>query len=332
MKLRILNARDIRQLITVEQCIPLMRQALRLAGSGGAMQPIRVVHAQPDGRGTMGLMPGYAADPRWFGIKVLTVFPGNFGTAMATHQGTVQLFDADTGALRAILDAREITAIRTAAATAVATEVLARKDAHSLAIFGYGEQGHSHAHALTTVKRFDSLVIWGRDLGRSLAFVAKLQKEFKDNENAPKEIRATDSLEEAARADVICTTTAAREPFYRAAWLRPGQHINLVGSSIAATSEVEPEVVARSKYFVDFKDSALALAGDFRRARDAGLVDDSHIRGSIGQVLDGAVPGRTADSDITSFKSLGMIAEDLVTADFLLKEAERREVGAQIDW
>ena len=126
--------------------------------------------------------------------------------------------------------------------------------------------------------------------------------------------------------------TAAKEPFYRADWLRAGQHLNLVGSSVPTTSEVEPEVVARSRYFVDFKDSALVLASEFRRAKEAGLVDDEHIIGSVGDVMEGTVLGRTSDSDITVFKSLGMVAEDLVTADFLLKEADRQGAGQLIEW
>jgi ornithine cyclodeaminase len=133
-------------------------------------------------------------------------------------------------------------------------------------------------------------------------------------------------------ADVICTTTAAAEPFFKADWLRPGQHLNAVGSSVPTTSEIDVETVARARLFVDFKDSALALAGDFKRAREAGLVGDGHIVGSIGDVLTGKVAERTSDQDITLFKSLGMVAEDLVSADYIYREAVRRGVGEAVEW
>jgi ornithine cyclodeaminase len=140
-------------------------------------------------------------------------------------------------------------------------------------------------------------------------------------------------VEEAAvDADVLCTTTAAKEPFLEARMLRPGHHLNVVGSSIPTTSEIDIDTVTKSRLFVDFKDSALALAGDFRRAKEAGAVTDDHILGSIGDVLTGKVPGRRSNEEITLFKSLGMVAEDLASADFILAEAERRGVGQMVDW
>jgi len=303
-----------------------MRQAMRLVGRGLTRQPIRQVMAQSDSRGVLGLMPGFIDEPQWLGVKVVTVFPANFGSQFGSHQGMVLLFDTKNGAPKAILDAREITAIRTAAATAVATDVLARKDVRSLALFGYGEQARAHALALTLVRRFEEIVVWGRDTERARLFSSQLQ----DQVNCA--VRAVANPEEAARADVICTVTAATEPFYRASWLQPGQHLNLVGSSVAHASEVEPEVVRRSRYFTDYKESATMLAGEFLRAKQAGLVGDEHILGCIGDVLDGKIVGRTDDSDITLFKSLGMIAEDLIAADFVLAQAQQKGLGQMVDW
>lgn len=327
MKIRLLNAADVSALLPMSRCVELMRHAMALGAQGKAIQPIRQSLNHPNGRGLLSVMPGYTAEPDWLGLKTVSVFPGNFGTELGSHQGVVVLFDPLNGSPVAIMDGRQVTATRTAAATAVATDALARGDARTLSIFGYGEEAHTHLEAVPLVRRFERILVWGRDWEKAQAFCAA-QSEAQGREITP--IR--DAEEAAVEADVICTTTAAREPFFRADWLRPGQHLNVMGSSIPTTSEIEPEVVPRTRFFVDFKDSALELAGDFRRAKAAGLVDDDHILGSIGDVLTGKVAGRQADHDVTLFKSLGMIAEDLVAADEILRESRRRGVGVDVGW
>ncbi len=327
MVIRLLNADAVRTLLPMGRCIDLMRQAMTLvATEGGTLQPIRQALWRPDRRGLMSLMPGYVADPEALGVKVVTVFPGNFGTGLGSHQGLVLLFDPENGSPMAILDGREITAIRTAASTAAATDVLAPATVRTLGIFGYGEQAHTHLEAVPHVRRFERALVWGRDLDKARAFAAAESA----HHDFPVDAVATPA--EAAAADVLCTTTAASEPFFEARWLRPGHHLNVVGSSIPTTSEIDVETVARSRLYVDFKDSALALAGDFRRAKEAGAVTDDHIVGSIGDVLTGKAAGRTSDQDITLFKSLGMVAEDLVSADYIFREAERGKVGQLVEW
>ena len=327
MKIRLLNASAVRTLMPMPKCVELMRHAMSLVAKNQTIQPIRQSLFHPDRRGLMSMMPGYIADPEWLGIKVISVFPGNFGTGIGSHQGVVLLFETKNGSPVALLDGREITAIRTAAATAVATDALARKDAKTLAIFGYGEQAHTHLESVTSVRSFDRVLVWGRDYARAERFCAE------GSGHGSYRLSAVRSAEDATKeADVLCTTTAAAEPFLQGEWLRPGQHLNVVGSSIPTTSEIDVETVVRSRVFVDFKDSAVALAGDFKRAKEAGRVSDDHIKGSIGDVLTARVPGRTSDQDITLFKSLGMVAEDLVSADFIYREAERRDVGSVVDW
>lgn len=328
MQIRLLNAAAVRDLLPVDQCIALARQAMKLVAlEGGTIQPIRQGLFHPDKRGLMSMMPGYTSNPEWLGIKVMSVFPGNFGTAYGSHQGFVILFETGNGIPRAIMDGREITAIRTAAATAAATDVLARQNTETLAIFGYGEQAHTHLEAVPRVRPFRRALVWGRDFERTRAFCAAEQPHHQFEL-----IPVRTAREAAVDADVLCTTTAAKEPFFEADWLRPGQHLNVVGSSVPTTSEIDVQTVARCRLYVDFKDSALALAGDFRRAKEAGVVGDDHIIGSIGDVLAGKAPGRTSDQEITLFKSLGMVSEDLVSADFILAEAERRGVGQMVEW
>jgi len=327
MKLRLLNAQQVRGLLPMDRCIDLMRTAMRLVAEGRTLQPIRSSLWHPNRKGLLSMMPGYTADPQWLGIKVVSVFPGNFGTERGSHQGMVLLFDPENGSPQAILDGREITAIRTAAATAVATDVLARAHVSTLAILGYGEQAHTHLQSLRKVRPFERALVWGRDFAKAQQFCEQAATQIRTPINA-----VSSACAAVEAADVICTTTAAAEPVLEGKWLRPGQHLNVVGSSIPTTAEIDVEAVARCRLFVDFKDSALELAGEFRRAREAGVVGEDHILGSIGDVLTGQVTGRASDRDITLFKSLGMVCEDLVAADFVLRESERLGVGTLIEW
>jgi ornithine cyclodeaminase len=320
--LRLINAAAVRRLLPMAECIGLMKDAFRAEAEGRTAQPIRAMVRADHGRGTLAWMPGAITGPDWLGIKVLTIFPGNFGTALASHQGLMLLFDHADGRPTAIIDAREITAIRTAAATAAATDLLARPDARSLAIFGYGEQAETHLAAIRKVRAIDEALVWGRDPAKAHAFAER---------HGPG-VRAAATPEEAAGADILCLTTAASEPYFEGCWLRPGQHVNAVGSSVATTSEVDPETVARARVYVDFAQSAEVLAGDLRLAREAGAIATDHVVGSVGDVITGRVPGRTAPDEITFFKSLGMVAEDLVAADHILRRAEAEGVGSVAEW
>jgi ornithine cyclodeaminase len=325
MNLLVLNAEAVRQLLPMGACIGLMREAMSLVATGEALQPIRQALRHPGGQGLLSLMPGHIARPDRLGVKVVTVFPGNFGTAFGSHQGMVLLFETEHGAPLALLDAREITAIRTAAATAVATDCLARAGARTLGVFGYGEQAATHLEALTPLRDFSRVLVWGRDPARAMAFAAA------QSERLGLDIRAA-SAETAGGCDVVVTATASTDPVFFHEWLHPGQHLNVVGSSIPTTAEIDGETMAAARVFVDYKASALALAGDFARAKAQGLVDDDHLLGSIGEILVGAIPGRRSDLEITLFKSLGMVAEDLVAADFVFGEAQRQGVGQQVEW
>lgn len=307
-------------------CVPLMRRAFSMVATGETVQPVRQALPLPDRRGLVGWMPGYTADPAWLGVKVVSVFPGNFGTDFGSHQGMVLLFETTHGAPVAILDGREITAIRTAAATAVATDVLASPQARSLGVFGYGEQAESHIEALLLVRPFSDIRVWGRDVGRAREFAAAMRTRHGCHIEAVADARA------AADCDVVCTLTAAAEPILQGAWLRHGQHVNIVGSSIPSTAEVDDATIVAGRLFVDFKDNALALGGDFRRAKAKGLIDDAHIVGTIGDVLTGVLPARLSAADITLFKSLGMSSEDILSADHVLKEARRLGKGQWVGW
>jgi ornithine cyclodeaminase/alanine dehydrogenase-like protein (mu-crystallin family) len=325
LKVRVLNAALIRQLLTMDRCIRLMHRAFEMVAAGEAILPIRQALRTPDGRGLLGWMPGYIARPQWLGIKVISVYE-NFGTPFGSHQGMVLMFETQHGAPAAILDARSITAIRTAAATAAATDVLAPPGARSLAIFGYGEQAGTHLDALLRVRPFEVVQIWGRDVRRAQQFAARAAEEHATR------VAAVADARDAAQADVICTLTAASEPFFQGAWLRAGQHLNLVGSGVPAAAEADEHTIARGRLFVDSRENALALAGEFVRAKARGLVTDDAVVGCVGDVIRGTVRARQAPGDITIFKSVGMACEDLIAADFVCSEAARLDAGVLVDW
>lgn len=326
MAIRAINGELVRALLPMDQCIVLMRRAHAMVARGEALQPVRQAIRAPGVDGLLGIMPGHIATPSRYGAKIISVFEGNFGTRHGSHQGMVLLFDTEHGVPLAMVDAAAITAIRTAASTAVATDLLARPDARTLGIFGYGEQARQHIAALTHVRDFERILVWGRDPARAQAFAAE-QALAHD-----RPVAATADPAEAAQADVICTATSAATPFYRAAWLRPGQHLNLVGASLPSAAEAEPEVVRAARCFYDYRESALALAREFRAAIAAGLIADDHLLGSIGDVIEGKVAGRRSPDDITLFKSLGLIVQDMVAGDHVVAEAARQGLGTLIEW
>jgi ornithine cyclodeaminase/alanine dehydrogenase-like protein (mu-crystallin family) len=327
MKLRILGAAEVRRLLPMDQCITAAREAMVLTSQGQAVQPIRTKMDAPSGRGLLSMMPGAIAGPGRLGIKIVTVFPGNFGTGVGSHQGAILLFDPDNGSLRAVVDGREVTAIRTGAASAVATDVLANPGVRTLGVYGYGEQAATHIEALRLVRPFERVLIWGRDAARAQAFA----RQQADHTGLTVETR-DDPGALAAECDVLCTTTAAAEPYFQGDWLRPSLHLNVVGSSIPTTAEVDVRTIVESRVYADFRESALALGGDIRRAIAAGTPAEQFLVGEVGAVILGQAEGRRGPDDITLFKSLGMVSEDLTAAWLAYQAAEARGAGAEVDF
>jgi ornithine cyclodeaminase len=258
-------------------------------------------------------MPGAMGDAEAFGAKVLSVFPKNFEAGRPSHQGVVLLFDPVTGELACVAEAREITAIRTAAASAVATDALARPDARRLALLGYGEQAQSHLQAISKVRDLESVTVWGRSAERARAFAERVQG------HAAAPVRPAPSAEAAvAEADIVCTVTAAAEPILAGAWLAPGAHVNLVGSSFPGPAEADNDLVVRSRFIADYREGILKQGAEFLHAKAAGLVGDDHVVGEIGQVLAGDLPGRQSPDQVTVYKSIGHIVQDLASVQALL--------------
>jgi len=339
MKVLFLNEREVHEILPMEELIPRMRECLMTLARGEAVLPLRNMVRLPDGSGLLGLMPGYLGEPQSFGLKVVTVMPANHGTGYDSHQGVVMLFGVKHGEPLAVLDASSITAIRTAAASGAATHALARTDAADLAILGSGTQARTHLRAMATVRRLRRIRIWSRTRAHAERFAREKgvtapagTRPAGQTPHIPL-IEVCESAEEAVRgADLICTTTAAKEPILRGEWISRGAHINAVGACFAGSRELDSEAVKRAKLFTDRRESCLAEAGDFLIARSEGAFGEEHLLGELGDLFLGRLAGRSGADDITLFESLGIAVEDLATAHFLLKKARETQRGNWLEW
>jgi ornithine cyclodeaminase/alanine dehydrogenase-like protein (mu-crystallin family) len=314
--MRFIDKEEVARRLSYEVCIPIVRDAMIAFSKGETKQLLRSIIPLSDGR-LFGVMPGALGSHAIFGAKLISVFHGNFDLGVPSHQGLIVLFDPESGAPVCVVDAAEVTAIRTAAASAVATDVLARKDARRLALLGYGEQAGTHARAISKVRDLKSIVVWGRSVERANAFAERTQAEL-----ALPVVAAETVKEAVSEADIICTLTSAPEPILRGEWVRPGTHVNLVGSSHAGPAEVDNDLVIRSRFIADSREGVLQQGGEFLRAKAAGLIDDAHIVAEIGQVLMGDVEGRRSAEEITVYKSLGHIVQDLASAAALYSQPD----------
>jgi ornithine cyclodeaminase len=226
-----------------------------------------------------------------------------------------------------MLDAAEITAIRTAAASGLATRLLSRPDAVDLAILGAGEQASSHLAAMLCVRKLRRIRVWGRDLEKTTAFAQA------EGAKHGVTIEVAGTVRDAVTgADIICTVTKAREPILLGEWIKPGAHLNVVGSSLAATAEIDTPTVVKSRYFVDCRSSTITEGGDYLRALRAGAITPEHILGEIGEVANSSKVGRTSPDDVTLYKSLGIAPQDLASAHYVLQKARERGMGQVIDF
>ncbi len=326
MKILIVNGSEVQTLLPMDECIDVMADALAALARGEAIVPLRQIMWLPEKIGALGMMPSYIGSMNAVGLKVITVFPGNHGTKYDSHQGAVLLFEATHGQLLAIMDATTITAIRTAAVSGAATRLLARTDAGDLAILGSGVQARTHLAAMLHSRPIRKVRVWSRDAEHSQRFAERESKRH----GVP--ISAVATVQDAVKeADIICTTTSAREPILKGEWIRPGTHINAVGSSVAFARELDSTAVKIARLFVDRRESTLNEAGDFLLARKEGIVDDSHIAGEIGELIIGQTDGRRTSDEITLFKSLGLGIEDLAAANHIYRKAIGSNAGSAVE-
>ena len=310
------------------ECIELMSDALASLARGEVFQPLRTIIRPPDARGFLGLMPAYRhGESGAFGMKAICVFPDNPSLGKDAHQGMVMLFSHETGEPLALMNASEITAIRTAAVSAVATRLLARPDATELGIIGAGVQARTHLTALASIRSISR----ARVACRNREHAVQLVREMQDKVAFP--IEPVSSNEAAVRdADIVVAATSAQEPVLKRDWIADGAHINAIGTHTPQSREIDTKTMATARIFVDRRESALNEAGDYLLAAQEGAVTPESIVAEIGELVIKTKQGRTSPSEITLFKSLGLAIEDVVCAEYLYRKATTENAGTWVEF
>ena len=328
MRVLILSETEVEQLLPMSECISVMEEALIALARGEASQPLRTIFKPPKINGVLAMMPSFREElSPLFGLKAICVFPGNAAIGKDAHQGGVLLFDGKDGELLALVNASAITAIRTAAVSALATRVLAREDATELAIIGAGVQGRAHLSAIACVRDIKRVRIAARRFENAQRLADEMQPRF------PSPIEAVETVEAAVRnADVIVTATTAREPVIRREWVSVGTHINAVGTFSFNAREIDTATMVEASLFVDRRESALNEAGDYLIAAKEGAIGPEHIRAELGDILTGVHPGRSSADEITLFKSLGLGIEDLAAAAHVYQKAYDQHRGTEAEF
>jgi ornithine cyclodeaminase/alanine dehydrogenase-like protein (mu-crystallin family) len=337
MKLLVLGAGDVHRLLAYDECADAMRGALAALARGQVHQPLRTIIRPPGAAGMMALMPAYlagepaepgaAAGEAAYGLKAICIFPGNPAAGLDSHQGVVLLSSARTGEPLALLNASAVTEVRTAAVSAVATELLACADAAELAIVGTGVQARAHLLAIATARPLTGVRVAGRDQAKARRFA----DDMRGRVTVP--VTACGSAADAvAGAGIVVTATSSAEPVLHRDWLAPGTHVNAVGACVPQARELDTKTMAGAALFTDSRESATSEAGDYLLAHAEGAIGPDHIRAEIGEILAGRAPGRTSDAEITVFESLGLAVEDLAAAALAYRKAADLGAGSWVEF
>jgi ornithine cyclodeaminase len=316
-----ISKEKITSLLTMNECISVMEKMFQSLANGECIQPLRSMMWLPDKTGLLGMMPGYAENLGVMGIKVISVFHANKDAGYPSHQGVVILFDAKHGQPLMIFDAAEITAIRTAAVSALATRLLSRENSELLAIIGSGEQAERHIEAVSLVRKIKHINLWSRNEKNVAALVKKISGKYSIPISIKKNAR-----ESVENADIICTVTSSKQPVVMGDWISNGTHINAVGSSTAAARELDTAAIIKSKLFTDCYDSLFNEAGDFLIPKKEGVISDSDVKADLGEVIKRIKKGREKKEDITVFKSLGIAAEDIFSAWYIYQKINEHKL------
>jgi ornithine cyclodeaminase len=324
MPLRIINARQTRQLLPMSECIDAMEPAMLATSTGDMRIPPRLLFNLVDDSGFFAAMPGSSLEA--LGCKVVSFLPANPSKGLPAINGFVTLFDHASGNPLALIDGRVVTDVRTAAASGLAARHLARADASSCGILGTGAQADAHIDAMCAVRPVQEVVIWGRSLQKAQGLVVRHEG------RQGIACRATSDPAEAGACDLVCTATISIEPVLEGAWLQPGAHVSLVGAHTLTSREADTETILKSLVYIDYLESTLNEGGDIMIPIQEGAIDVSHIVGEIGQLLNGEIAGRESEDEITLYNSLGVVSQDLFAALHVLAQAEIRDIGTVVDY
>ena len=312
--MRIIEEAEVRKVVSAEKCVEIMKKALLDLEEGRCEMPPRLITIMPN-TAKFGFMPAWLGD--YYGAKVITAYGPNAGTGYPTHIGYVMLFESEHSTVAGLVDATAVTEIRTGAVSAVATDVLARRDAHTMAIIGAGAQARSHTAAIVSVRRIDAITVYDMRPEASAAFKAEIEAQYGIA------VTICQSVAECVKdADIICTLTPSKEPILTRDMVKPGAHVNAVGTFTPATREASSDLVAASRLYADQVAAMKRESGEYLIPLQEGLITEEHIVGSIGEVLAGRKPGRQNDEEITLFDALGLAVEDVATAVYALEASK----------
>ena len=325
----ILSRNEVERLLNLDKLVDALATAMAELSAGRVSMPPRIGAFVPEHGGVLATMPAYVPSSKTLSTKLVTVFPGNVAKGLESHQAMIAVFDSETGLTQAVMDGAHITAVRTAAGSALATKLLARKDSSVLAVIGTGVQARAHARAITRVRTIREIRVVGRSLEKANALAKEISGESGIQSSG------SDSAEKAAKgADIICATTHSAEPVVLGRWLEPGMHVNSVGFNIAGR-EVDAEAIAKSLLVVESREVVLAPppvgANEIGWAIRDGAITADHIHAEIGELVVGNKPGRTSPEQVTLYKSVGIALQDAVAARLVLDAARQSGVGTQVE-
>ena len=322
VNVRVLDSETVFRTLGMPACIDLMAGTQAAISRGDIQLPLRSLLPVTEGAGYFGVMPGEIGASEVFGAKLISLFPANPARGIPAVQGYILLFNRTDGTPLALVEAGSVTAVRTAAASAAATRLLARQDASALAVLGCGALAETHLEAMLAVRPVGDVRIWGRNLERATVFAER----HADQGGA--RVRAVaDAADAVAGAQLICTVTGSYTPILQGEWLSPGAHVNLVGAHDPATREADGMVLERGRVYTEITEFALAEAGDLLLAIEEGHFTRSDIVGEIGRAIDGKIPGRSSESEITVYKNLGNTAQDLAAAHYVYTQVIHNTAG-----
>lgn len=326
----ILTADEVRKALPMEEAIEAMKRAYASLSDGSAQVPLRTRLPIPESEALSLFMPAYVGsrDGNALAIKIVSLFPTNPGRGLAYIQAAVLALNPETGQAIALLEGSSLTSIRTGAASGAAIDLLARPESKVAAIFGAGVQGRTQLEAACTARQVKAAFIYDADPAKAALFA----EEMKDK-GLVQDIRVAANAEEAVQnADIICTATTSSKPVFEDTDVKPGTHISAVGSYTPDMQEVPAETLLRARIYVDSRSASLEEAGDLIQPMRAGLFDETHIYGELGEMILGRIPGRQSSEEITYFKSVGIAVQDAMAAQVALNNARKMVFGKEVDF
>lgn len=327
----VLNAADVRKALPMSAAIEAMKGAFAALSDGQAEVPLRAHLPVRPHNGITLVMPAFVDQPgqQALAVKVVSLFDGNPDRHLPLIQAAVLALEADTGRPLALLEGGTLTAIRTGAASGAATDLLARRNSRTVAIIGAGVQARTQLEAVCTVRRIESVFVYGPIPEQVEAFATDMAGEGP----VPTDLRiASTAAEAVAQADIVCTATTSSSPVFAHADLKPGVHLNAIGSYKPEVQEIPPETVIEALVVVDSKEAALAETGDLIQPIRQGLIGPDHVHAELGEIVLGRKTGRDSDSQITFFKAVGVAVQDAVAARLALDRAQQLGLGQTVEW